>query len=166
MFLLSIVPIFLLHVAVDSKSLRMVEPTKVRNSIAPTECTSATLETITTINRGSEGIWVVRPNQTDLNILFNHRQNDWLDNDHQAVLDTCSEICLSGNDTTKPGTWLPSGKYYQGAIVNTPGGDPPDHILWQCSCYDRALSMDDLAAGGGVWDNANPGSGTLINRKC
>ncbi|KAH9885368.1 hypothetical protein F4778DRAFT_761235 [Xylariomycetidae sp. FL2044] len=149
-----------------SRRFHVPEPARVRDADKATACTSATLETITTINRGNEGIWVVRANISDLNLLYNMRQNDWLENDHQAVLDTCSDICLAGNDTELPGSWLPSGNYYQGAMVNTPGGDPPNHILWQCSCYDRALSQEDLAAGGGVWNNANPGSGTLINRKC
>ncbi|KAI1637748.1 hypothetical protein F4809DRAFT_303263 [Biscogniauxia mediterranea] len=71
--LLSLIPIFLLHVAVDSEPLHVVKPTRVRDSIAPTECTSATLETTTTTNRGSEGIWVIRPDRTDLNLLFNYR---------------------------------------------------------------------------------------------
>ncbi|KAI1341309.1 hypothetical protein F5Y15DRAFT_30433 [Xylariaceae sp. FL0016] len=164
------IPYLLITVFLSSaeaaRRFEVPEPARVRDAMQPSECTSATLETITTINRGNEGIWVVKPNQTDLTLLYQHRENDWLENDHKRVLDTCSDICLAGNDTSKPGTWLPGSTYYQGAIVNTPGGDPPDHILWQCACYDRVLSMDDLVPGGGVWNNANPGSGTLINRKC
>ncbi|KAI5856164.1 hypothetical protein GGS23DRAFT_438997 [Durotheca rogersii] len=142
------------------------EPTRVRGDPAPTKCASAALTTVSTINRGSEGIWVVRPNISDLHELYRFRQNDWLGNDQKLVLDTCSSICLSGNDTANPGTWLPSGKFFQGAFVNTPGGNPPNHILWQCACYDRPVSSEDLAVGRGVWNNANPGSGTIINREC
>ncbi|KAI2617876.1 hypothetical protein GGR54DRAFT_201570 [Hypoxylon sp. NC1633] len=142
------------------------EPARVRDNPTPTKCTSSALTTTTTINRGGEGIWVVRANISDLHELYRFRQTDWLDNDHQKVLDTCGDICLEGNDTANPGTWLPGGKYFQGAFVNTPGGNPPNHLLWQCACYDRAVSMDDLTPGGGAWNNVNPGSGTIINREC
>ncbi|KAI1405074.1 hypothetical protein F4819DRAFT_53232 [Hypoxylon fuscum] len=143
----------------------VTEPARVRNP-TPTKCTSLALTTTTTINRGNEGIWVVKSNISDLHELYKFKQTDWLSNDHQRVLDECSSICLQGNDTTNPGTWLPSDKYFQGAFVNTPGGNPPDHILWQCACYDRPVSSQDLASGSGVWNNANPGSGTIINREC
>lgn len=106
----------------------VTEPARVRNP-TPTKCTSLALTTTTTINRGNEGIWVVKSNISDLHELYKFKQTDWLSNDHQRVLDECSSICLQGNDTTNPGTWLPSDKYFQGAFVNTPGGNPPDHIL-------------------------------------
>ncbi|KAK6217711.1 hypothetical protein LQW54_003220 [Pestalotiopsis sp. IQ-011] len=131
----------------------------------PTPCTSSTVETITTINRGNEGIWHVAANQTDLNQLYQFSQVDWLSNDKTAVLDACTNICLAGNDTETPGSWLPSERYFQGAFVNTPGGSGQDP-QWMCACYDGTLSQSNLAAGGGVWDNANPGSGTIINRVC
>ncbi|KAI1388075.1 uncharacterized protein F4822DRAFT_301401 [Hypoxylon trugodes] len=152
--------------ALAAKHFHVPEPARVRDEPTATACTSSALSTTTTINRGGEGIWVVRPNITDLHELYRFRQADWLNNNHTQVLDTCGSICLKGNDTADPGTWQPSRQYFQGGFVNTPGGDPPDHILWQCACYDRAVTMDDLVPGGGVWNNANPGSGTIINRAC
>ncbi|OTB00477.1 hypothetical protein M426DRAFT_324258 [Hypoxylon sp. CI-4A] len=136
------------------------EPARVRDTATPTGCASSALTTITPPNRGSEGIYVIRPNISDLHELYRFRETDWLDNDPAKVKDTCGTLCLAGNDTANPGSWLPSEKYFQGALVNTPGGNPPDHILWQCACYDRPITNDDLAAGSGVWNGANPGSGT------
>ncbi|KAI1483207.1 hypothetical protein K445DRAFT_322840 [Daldinia sp. EC12] len=141
-------------------------PARVRDAPTPTGCTASAIATETTINRGNEGIWVVGPSAQNLNVLYKFRQTDWLDNDHQKILDTCGNICLEGNNTAEAGTWLPSEKYFQGAFVNTPGGNSPDHLLWQCACYDRAVTQDDLVPGGGTWNNANPGSGTILNRKC
>ncbi|KAI2777795.1 hypothetical protein F4815DRAFT_480001 [Daldinia loculata] len=141
-------------------------PARVRDDPTPTECTASAITTETTINRGSEGIWVMGPRATNINELYTFTQTDWLDNDHQKILDTCGSICLAGNNTAEAGTWLPSGKYFQGGYVNTPGGNGPDHLLWQCSCYDRAVTQDDLVPGTGTWNGANPGSGTMINRKC
>ncbi|KAI2617916.1 hypothetical protein GGS26DRAFT_393164 [Hypomontagnella submonticulosa] len=166
MYLPSILLFALSSGAMAAMRFHVPEPARARDEPTPTKCTSSALTTITTINRGNEGIWVIRPNISDLHELFRFRQNDWLSNNHQEVLDTCSSICLEGNNTASPGTWLPSETYFQGAFVNTPGGNPPDHILWQCACYDRAVSSKDLAVGGGVWNNANPGSGTIINRAC
>ncbi|KAI2607723.1 uncharacterized protein GGS25DRAFT_523248 [Hypoxylon fragiforme] len=141
-------------------------PSRAVRSPTTTQCTTPALTTTTTINRGNEGIWVIRPDATDLHELYRLRQTDWLSNDLPRVLDACGAACLAGNDTALPGAWLPTTAYFQGAFVNTPGGDPPNHILWQCACYDRAVTEDDLVPGAGVWNNANPGSGTIINRKC
>jgi hypothetical protein len=116
---------------------------------SPTPCTSSTVETITTINRGNEGIWHVGSNQTGLNLLYQTTQTDWLDNNKTAVLDACTSTCLAGNNTDAPGTWLPSGKYFEGAFINTPGGSS-QHPVWMCACYDNSLSQDNLVAGGGV----------------
>ncbi|KAI1208671.1 uncharacterized protein F4807DRAFT_145575 [Annulohypoxylon truncatum] len=149
-----------------AKRFHVPEPARVRDEPTPTGCTSSALATQTTINRGNEGIWHVRANISDMHELYSFQKTDWLDNNKTEVLNTCGSICLAGNDTANPGTWLPSGKYFQGAFVNTPGGDPPNHILWECACYDRAVTANDLVAGGGVWNNANPGSGTIINRQC
>ncbi|KAI1852308.1 hypothetical protein JX266_002486 [Neoarthrinium moseri] len=127
---------------------------RVRQEITtPTQCTSSAVQTITTINRGNEGIWHVKANQTGLNQLYKSTQTDWLSNNKTAVLDKCTSICFAGNNTETPGTWLPSGKYFEGAFVNTPGGSS-QHPVWQCACYDNTLSQSNLAAGGGVWDNA------------
>ncbi|KAF3012367.1 hypothetical protein E8E14_007478 [Neopestalotiopsis sp. 37M] len=131
----------------------------------PTPCTASTVETVTTINRGNEGIWHVRANQTGLNQLYQFSQVDWMSNDKTAVLDQCTSTCLAGNNTETPGSWLPSEKYFQGAFVNTPGGTGQDP-LWMCACFDGTLSQDNLVSGGGVSDNSNPGSGTIINRVC
>lgn len=120
-----------------------------RQAATPTQCTASAVATTITINRGNEGIWVVKANQTGLNQLYVTRQVDWLANNHTAILDTCTSICLAGNSTETPGTWLPSGEYFEGAFVNTPGGSS-SHPLWQCACYDRTLSQDDLTVGGGV----------------
>lgn len=115
----------------------------------PTQCTSSTVETITTINRGNEGIWHVRANQTDLNQLYQSTRTDWLDNNKTAVLNECTRICLAGNSTDVQGVWLPSGKHFEGTFVNTPGGSS-QHPVWMCACYDNTLSQANLAAGGGV----------------
>jgi hypothetical protein len=157
-----------------------------RQGATPTQCTSTAVQTIVTINRGDEGIWVIPANQTGLNQLYDFRQAGWLSNNHTAILDQCTSVCFAGNNTDTPGTWLPSGKYFEGAFVNTPGGIA-DAPLWQCACYDNTISQANLAAGGGVrklppahsmlhfWivsltgipeGEANPGSGTIINRVC
>ncbi|KAI0007547.1 hypothetical protein F4779DRAFT_591283 [Xylariaceae sp. FL0662B] len=152
---------------IAARGLHVPGPARVRDDpTSSTQCTSSSLATTTMPSRGNEGIYHVRANISDLSQLYNFRRIDWLDNDYNLVLDTCSDICLSGNDTTNPGSWLPSNEYFQGAFVNTPDGPPPDHIVWQCACYDRPLSSNDLAAGGGVWNNANPTSGVIINREC
>ncbi|KAK9775725.1 hypothetical protein SCAR479_07541 [Seiridium cardinale] len=116
---------------------------------SPTPCTSSTVETITTINRGNEGIWHVQANQTGLNQLYQFTQTDWLSNNKTAVLNECTSICLSGNNTETPGTWLPSGSYFEGAFVNTPGGSSQAPV-WMCACFDNTLSQSNLVAGGGV----------------
>ncbi|KAK6948761.1 hypothetical protein Daesc_010532 [Daldinia eschscholtzii] len=92
-------------------------PARVRDAPTPTGCTASAIATETTINRGNEGIWVVGPSAQNLNVLYKFRQTDWLDNDHQKILDTCGNICLEGNNTAEVGTWLPSEKYFQGAFV-------------------------------------------------
>ncbi|KAI0137030.1 hypothetical protein BJ170DRAFT_604243 [Xylariales sp. AK1849] len=138
---------------------------RVRQGVTQTQCTSSAVATVTTINRGDEGIWHVQANQTGLNQLYSFTQTDWLDNNHTAVLEQCTDTCLAGNNTETPGTWLPSGKYFEGAFINTPGGSS-QHPVWMCACFDNALSQSNLVPGGGVSDNANPGSGTIVNRVC
>ncbi|KAI0894503.1 hypothetical protein F4806DRAFT_107361 [Annulohypoxylon nitens] len=162
----SLVLLALTSGAMAVKRFHVPEPARVRDEPTPTGCTSSALATQTTINRGNEGIWHVRANISDMHELYTFQKTDWLDNNKTEVLNTCGSICLAGNDTANPEAWLPSGKYFQGAFVNTPGGNPPNHILWECACYDRAVTANDLVAGGGVWNNANPGSGTIINRQC
>ncbi|KAH8201885.1 hypothetical protein TruAng_003972 [Truncatella angustata] len=115
----------------------------------PTPCTSNAVETVATINRGNEGIWHVKANQTGVNELYQFTQTDWLGNNKTAVLNECTSICLTGNSAETPGTWLPSGKYFQGAFINTPGGSS-QHPVWMCACYTNTLSMANLVAGGGV----------------
>ncbi|KAI8958840.1 hypothetical protein F5Y11DRAFT_335079 [Daldinia sp. FL1419] len=158
--------VILLALASSAAASVVPAPHRVRADPTPTGCASSAISTETTINRGGEGIWVVGPSAKDLNELYTVQQTDWLDNDKQKILDKCGSICLAGNNTADAGTWLPSGKYYEGGFVNTPGGNNPDHLLWQCSCYDRAVTQDDLVPGAGTWNGANPGSGTIINRKC
>jgi hypothetical protein len=122
---------------------------RVARQDTPTQCTASAVSTTTTINRGNEGIWVVKANQTGLDQLYRQTQTDWLANNKTAVLDACTDICLAGNNTETPGTWLPSARYFEGAFVNTPGGSS-EHPLWMCACYDNAISEDELVAGGGV----------------
>lgn len=81
--------------------------------------------------------------------MYRQIKTDWLDSDHEAILDACTSICLAGNNTETPGTWLPSDRYFEGAFVNTPGGSS-SHPLWMCACYDTALSQSTLVSGGGV----------------
>lgn len=141
-------------------------PAKVLLDDTPTQCTSLTAATSSTIDRAGEGIWHInKADQTGPQQLHVVRQVDWLDNNKTAVLDDCTSICLAGNSTEVPGQWLPSGRYAEGMFINTPGGSG-QHPLWSCGCYDRTLSQDDLAAGGGVDNGANPGSGTIVNRVC
>ncbi|KAH6660370.1 hypothetical protein BKA67DRAFT_530469 [Truncatella angustata] len=122
----------------------------------PTPCTSNAVETVATINRGNEGIWHVKANQTGVNELYQFTQTDWLGNNKTAVLNECTSICLTGNSAETPGTWLPSGKYFQGAFINTPGGSS-QHPVWMCACYTNTLSMANLVAGGGVASNLDNG---------
>ncbi|KAI1644711.1 uncharacterized protein F4817DRAFT_205034 [Daldinia loculata] len=119
-------------------------PARVRDDPTPTECTASAITTETTINRGSEGIWVMGPRATNINELYTFTQTDWLDNDHQKILDTCGSICLAGNNTAEAGTWLPSGKYFQGGYVQHTGRKrprpPPMAVLLLRSCCDTRRS--------------------------
>ena len=158
--------VFAASACMAAPSSPLPPPAKVRRDDTPTQCTSLAAATSSTIDRAGEGIWHInKVNQTGLQQLHVVQQVDWLDNNKTAVLDQCTSICLAGNSTEVSGQWLPSGRYAEGMFINTPGGSG-QHPLWSCGCYDRTLSQDDLAAGGGVDNNANPGSGTIVNRVC